>query len=131
MNVGNWQQGDLKLTYVKDAYLNAAERISLTSNSSNVNVNNLTGNAIINGSLGDLIINKIADSFSNLNIVLENSDAFIKLPETDYDLIFKGNRSRLNNEMTDKKVVNHYPQGQGSSDRTILVNARFSNVVMQ
>ena len=131
VNINDWRAGNLYLNYVDNANLNAAKTISLTSNSSNVNINNLTGSAIIDGSFGDLIINSVSNTFSNLNIVLENSDAYIQLPKTDYDLIFKGNRSKLNKKRTDKYVMNNYPEGQSGSNRTILVNAKFSNVVMQ
>ncbi len=131
VEVNDWREGDLNLNYVTNAYLNAAADISLTSNSSNVNINSISNNAIIDGSFGDLYINNISSTFANVNVILENSDAIIVLPKTDYDLIFKGNRSKLNNKLTDKKVINNYPSGATSSKKTILVNAKFSNVVMQ
>jgi len=98
----------------------------LTSNSSNININTLKNNALIDGSFGDLNIKNIDDSFSSLNIILENSDAVIKLPKTNYNLLFKGNRSKFNNERTNKKVIKNYPEG-GSSDKTIMVNAKYSD----
>ncbi|MBT8270271.1 MAG: hypothetical protein KJN59_13705 [Bacteroidia bacterium] len=130
VDINDWRAGSLNLNFVDNANLNAAKTISLTSNSSNVNINSITDNAIIDGSFGDLIINSVSSTFNNLNIYLENSDASIQLPKTDYDLTFKGNRSKLNKKPTDKHVINNYPQGQNSSDKTILINARFSNVIM-
>jgi hypothetical protein len=130
VNVNDWLDGDLKLNYVEDANLTNVKRLVLTSNSSNININTLINNALIDGSFGDLNISNIDDSFNSLNIILENSDAVIKLPKTNYDLLFKGNRSKFNNVSTNKKVINNYPEG-GNSNKTIVVNAKYSNVVMQ
>lgn len=130
VKVGDWLDGDLKLNYVEDAKLNSVKRLVLTSNSSNINIDTLINSALIDGSFGDLNIRNIDNSFSSLNIILENSDAVIKLPKSDYDLLFRGNRSKFNNENTNKKVIKNYPEG-GSSNKTIVVNAKYSNVVMQ
>ncbi len=130
VKVKDWLNGDLKLNYVEDAKLNSVKRLVLTSNSSNINIDTLINSALIDGSFGDLNIRNIDNSFSSLNIILENSDAVIKLPKSDYDLLFRGNRSKFNNENTNKKVIKNYPEG-GSSNKTIVVNAKYSNVVMQ
>ncbi len=129
VDIKEWRAGNLYLNFVDNASLTHAKSISLTSNSSNVNIDNISENAIIDGSFGDLIIKKVSETFNNLNIILENSDAFIQLPKTDYDLIFRGSRSKLNEKPTDKYMANSYPDGSGSK-KTILINAKFSNVVM-
>ncbi len=130
VSINNWIEGDLKLNYVEEAKLNNVRRLVLTSNSSNIDINSLINRAIIDGSFGDLTISNIDDSFSSLNIILENSDAVISLPKTDYDLLFRGSRSKFNNESTSKKVIKNYPEG-GNSNKTIVVNAKYSNVTMQ
>ncbi len=128
--VKEWKAGELELDYVEDAIVQHVEELFLNSNSSNIGIDYLKDNAIINGSFGELTIHNIMDSFTNLNIILENSDAHIKLPKTDYDLLFRGSRSKFNNERTDKKVIKNYPENS-SSNRTIVVNAKYSDVVMQ
>jgi len=128
--VNHWDEGELTLKYVDDALLKNVKKLVLFSNSSNINIDYLAGNSIIDGSFGELAIHNILDSFSNLNIVLENSDAHIKLPNSDYDLLFKGDRSRFNGERTDKKEIKNYPNNT-TSNKTIVVNAKFSNIVMQ
>jgi hypothetical protein len=130
VKVKDWLNGDLKLNYVENADLENVERLVLTSNSSNININSLSNNALIDGSFGELSINSIDDAFKSLNIILENSEATIALPKTDFELLFKGNRSKFNNESTSKKVIKNYPEG-GSSDKLIVVNAKFSEVNMQ
>lgn len=128
--VNNWDEGELTLKYVDDALLKNVKTLVLFSNSSNINIDYLSGNSIIDGSFGELTIHNILDSFSNLNVVLENSDAHIKLPKSDFDLVFKGDRSKFNGERTDKKVIKNYPNNT-TSNKTILVNAKYSNIVMQ
>lgn len=128
--IKEWRDGELELDYVEDAIVQNVEKLFLNSNSSNIGIDYLKDNAIINGSFGELTIHNIMDSFTNLNIILENSDANIKLPKTDYDLLFRGSRSKFNDERTDKKVIKNYPENSSSS-KTIVVNAKYSNVVMQ
>ncbi|MCK8479589.1 hypothetical protein [Psychroserpens algicola] len=132
VNITTWSNGELNLKYVEDAHLSTVNRLRLNSNSSDMFITTLIGNAIIDGSFGDLSIANISDAFSSLNIILENSEAVIKLPSTttDYSMYFKGNRSRLNNEMTTQQTINNYPNSNASG-KSIVINAKFSDVVLK
>jgi hypothetical protein len=127
--VDSWNTGELKLNFVENAELKLVNELVLNANSSNVDINNLSGNAVIDGSFGDLKIKKIANTFHNLNIVLENSDAIIKLPSTDYNLFFQGNKSKFNQESTANKSIKNYPSGASNANKTIVINAKYSNVI--
>lgn len=130
--ISNWDMGELKLNFVDKAQIKNVNRLVLNSNSSNIGIDNVTGNAVIDGSFGDLSISNVADTFSNLNIILENSDALISLPKTDYNLQYKGNRSRLSHpEKKPGEIVTTFSTGDLSSPKTIVINAKFSHVVMQ
>ncbi len=130
--VNNWNAGELKLNYVDNAVIKKANHLMLTSNSSNIVVGELVGNAVINGSFGDLEINKISNSFNNLSLVLENSDAVVSLPKTDYNLQYKGNRTRFHHpNKTSKDNTSTFSTGNLSSNKTIVVNAKYSNITMQ
>ncbi len=130
--VTNWNEGELKLNYVDNVLLKNVKALILRSNSSNVNIDYLSGNSIIEGSFGDLTIHNILDSFSNLNVVLENSDAAIKLPKTDFNLQYKGTRTRFQHpNKTTKENISTFSTGNLSSNKTIVINAKYSNVVMQ
>src|SRR5690606_20178796 len=72
--ITNWNLGELKLNFVEKAQIENVNRLVLSSNSSNIGINSLMGNAVIDGSFGELEINNILQSFNNLNIVLENSE---------------------------------------------------------
>ena len=127
--IDTWDIGTLNLNFVDKAQIKNAKHLVLNSKSSNINIDNLTDTGIIDGSFGDLTISNLTDAFKSLNLVLENSDALITLPKVDYILNFKGNRSKYNNKATAQKTIRNYPEGE-SSGRSIMVNAKFSNVII-
>ncbi|WGD34072.1 hypothetical protein [Olleya sp. YS] len=127
--VKDWMSGELKLKYVDDAIIANANNLILNAVSSDIEINTLSGNSVINGSFGDLLINTIASDFSNLNIILENSDAKLNLPNTDYNLFYSGNKSKFNNVSTSNKTIKHYPNNNSNTSKTIVINAKFSTVV--
>jgi len=127
--VKDWMSGQLKLKYVDDAIIANAKNLILNAVSSDIQINNLSGNSIINGSFGNLLVNNIASDFNNLNIVLENSDAKLKLPNTDYNLFFNGNRSKFNSVTASNKTIKNYPNNNSNTNKTIIINAKFSNVI--
>lgn len=130
--VTHWNLGELNLNYVKKAELNNVKQMVLTSNSSNIKVQNLIGNAIIDGSIGDLKILKIDDAFTNLNVILQNSDATITLPKVDHNLHYSGNRSRFSHpEKSSNENVNSFTSNNSTTGKTIVVNAKYSNITMQ
>ncbi|WP_418513585.1 hypothetical protein [Corallibacter sp.] len=132
VTITNWNMGELKLNFVDKAAITNADRLVLSSNSSNIKINTLQKNAIIDGSFGDLIIKNIADTFSNLNVVLENSEAVVYLPKTDYNLQYKGKQSRLKHPKNNSNQnTSSFSTGNLTSDKTIVINAKFSDVIMQ
>ncbi len=127
-----WDAGELNLKYVEDALLQKVNSLNLYSNSSNINIDNLAGNSIIDGSFGELSIHNILDSFNNLNVVLENSDALIKLPKVDYNLQYQGSHTKLRHPKSNSdKYVSSFSAGNLDSNRTIVLNAKYSNIYMQ
>jgi hypothetical protein len=128
--INTWNLGTLNLNYVDKAQIRSAKNLVLNSKSSNINVESLIDTGIIDGSFGDLTISNLDASFKNLNLILENSDALINLPQNvNYNMYFKGERSKFNNKGTSQKTIRNYPEGQ-QSDKTIIVNAKYSNVIM-
>lgn len=128
LSINVWNNGSLNLKFVDKAEIKTANYIVLNSNSSNVLIDNLVTTGVIDGSFGDLTISKLSSNFKDLNLVLTNSDALINLPENAYyNLYFKGSNSKFNNKFTAQKMVRNYPEGQ-STDRNVVINAKFSNV---
>lgn len=130
--IKQWQMGALKLNFVEDAILQQVKGLVLNSNSSNINIDNLSGNAIINGSFGDLTIHNISELFNNINITLDNSLALVKLPEVDYNLQYNGKNSRLQHPVNTKgKGVATFNFGSLKNNKTIVINAKYSNIIME
>lgn len=130
VKITNWEQGELKLDFVENARINKVKQLVLNSNSSNININSLLDTSIINGSFGDLVINNLEESFNNLNIILENSEARINLPNNvDYNLYYNGNRSTFNTETVSNKTIKNNPKSTSNNDKTIIINANYSNIV--
>ncbi|MEJ2113419.1 MAG: hypothetical protein P8X62_06940 [Flavobacteriaceae bacterium] len=131
--ITNWNLGELKLNFVESAQLKHVNKLILNSNSSNLILNELTGNATISGSFGDFEIGKIDTAFNNLTLVIENSDAKIYLPtNNDYNLQYQGNRSHLKHPGNKSKpTITSFSSGNSESNKTIVVNAKYSDVVLQ
>ncbi|WP_372937613.1 hypothetical protein [Seonamhaeicola sp.] len=129
--VTNWNLGELNLHYAKTVELNNVKHLVLNSNSSNVTIDNLLGNAIIDGNIGDLNILRIDDDFTNLNVIIQNCDAIIALPKVNYNLQYKGNRSRISHPQKESYNTSTFSTGNLSSGKSIVVNAKYSNVIMK
>ncbi|MDD7887247.1 hypothetical protein [Flavivirga sp. 57AJ16] len=130
--VNHWNLGELNLRYTENVELTHVKQMVLNSNSSNVTIKHLLESALIDGNIGDLKILDIDDAFSNLNIIIQNSNAVISLPKVDYNLQYKGNRSSIDHP---KKSLNHnisnFSTGSLTSGKSILVNAKYSHVTMR
>lgn len=137
--VNVWHQGSLQVNYVEDCRLNSVKEINLQSNSSNVNINEFRTKGVLSGSFGNLYISRVADGFQNMDVVLENTDAAISLPNTAFDFYYNGKKSRFKPESKltltettnfDRKLYKGYHRNQNSG-RSISITANYSNVTMQ
>ena len=131
VNVEFWNLGELNLNYVNHAEIKEVKQLVLNAISSNIDIGKLTGSAIIDGNIGDLNISKIEDSFSNLNIILQNSNAFIKLPNIDANVQYKGSYSKFSHPNQSAKNTSSSFSKSGSSGKSIIINAKYSNVEME
>ncbi len=93
--VENWNYGELKVNYVEDVDLKNVKSVKLLSKSSNVVIGNISEDAIINGSFGDLNIKNVKEGFKRLEIVLDNNNAVIVLPESAFDFYASSSDSKI------------------------------------
>lgn len=137
--VDNWKYGQLKVSHIDNVRLKNVKSLKLSSNSSDVIIGNITANGIINGTFGELKIEKIGDAFTALDITLENTDAILVLPKTAFDLYFTGSNTCIDypdalkvkvDDNYSTKVVKGYNQSK-NSNKSININAKYSKVVMQ
>ena len=139
VRVNTWKAGDLKANHVKECVLNAVNNIALDSNSSNVIVNALNGSGVLSGSFGQLSISNIGASFGSLNIILENSDMVLSLPNTAFNFNLSGDRNDVfipNNLETKStksgstEIINGYHRSRNTPN-IITIAAKYSDVVLK
>ncbi|MBU2951486.1 hypothetical protein KO493_12340 [Tamlana agarivorans] len=132
LSIKHWNTGVLNLNYVEDARIETVNQLTLNAVSSHVEIDELLKTAVINGNIGNLNILKINDKFSNLNVNLQNSNAVINLPDTDVNLQYTGTRSQFKHPgKASKEQVSSFSSGNGNSDKSITVNAKFSSVTIK
>ncbi len=136
VSVNNWKDGVLEINYVDDCKLNKVENINLQANSSDVKINTITDKAQLSGSFGNLYIYSVSNSFESIDIVLENTDATIKIPDTAFSFYFNGKKSTLKYpkslELTNTKnnnnvLVRGFNKAKNSASM-FIINASYSNV---
>lgn len=132
IDIVHWHLGELNLNYVEDVKIKQVDQLILNARSSNISIDNLLNSAVIDGNIGDLKIMNIDDKFSSLNVILQNSNALISLPNTDYNLQYKGTRSRFSHpEKSTKDNTSSFTTGSDSSRKSIVVNAKYSTVKLK
>ncbi|MEW4924233.1 hypothetical protein [Algibacter sp. 2305UL17-15] len=130
--VSHWNLGELNLNHVRDAKLNTVKHVVLNSNSSNVKINNVISSAIVDGNIGDIKILKVDDSFTNLNFIFQNNNAIIVMPKVNYNLKYKGKNSSLSHpNNTDGKNISSMTMSNTESNKTVIVNAKYSKVTLE
>ena len=137
--VNHWKAGTLNVKFVENCNLKNTDIINLLANSSDVRIGNVTKEAILSGSFGELHINKVADTFETIDISLENTDASVKIPEAPFSFYFNGNKSTLKypkhlqlktSKSADRVLVKGFNQ-TSSSNKTVTINSTYSNILLQ
>ncbi|MEP0264448.1 hypothetical protein [Dokdonia sp.] len=139
ITVGSWNGGTLDASHVKECTIANAQNIALTSNSSNVVINTLSGGGLLSGSFGQLSISQVVDDFGSLTIILENSDLVLNLPDSAFNFNYSGEHNEflvprqletktMKNDRTE--VVNGYHKSR-STGNVITITAKFSDVVLK
>lgn len=136
--INEWLDGALELKYVDDCKLNKVEKVNLQANSSNVQINELNKEALLTGSFGNLYIKTIGDDFSTIDIVLENTDATLSLPNTAFSFMYNGKKSRLEapasleittkNKNEQHSILKGYHKSRNST-KSLSINASYSKVI--
>lgn len=137
--INTWKQGALNLKFVDECSIETVQNLNLQANSSDVQIGNITNQAFLSGSFGDLKIERISDGFETLDISLENTDAVVKVPVGAFSFYFNGKKSTLKylkslqlkeSKNADRVLVKGYNQNN-SSNKTITINSTYSNVSLQ
>lgn len=137
--VDNWNYGELSLNYVKEVELKNVKSVKLNSKSSDVVIGTILGNAIIDGSFGDLLIADVAPEFKNISINLDNTDAVLTLPKAAFNFYCNAVDSKVTyptdmvldvSRNYNSKTLNGYRNNK-NGNKTINIVAVYSDVEVQ
>ena len=128
---------DLEIRHAKNVELKNIGFLKVKTNASNLKIGKLDKEAVINGRLGKIHIDKIGKDFELIDIDLKNSEAILNLPDVDYQ--FFGNMQsckvdindliNLNKRSSFDKVI--YRSKKINYEQMININAAFSNISLQ
>ena len=137
--INNWNRGVLNIKFVDNCNIGSVQNLNLNANSSDVTIGNITKQALLSGSFGNLRINGVSNSFESLSIQLENTDAQVKLPTGAFTFNFNGRRSTFEypkslhlevSKTGDRVSIKGFKQSN-TANKTISINASYSNLVLQ
>lgn len=137
--VNTWNRGKLHVNYAEEVKLNNVAVLDLETNASNVVIDNIKEQAKIFGKLGSLHVNEITNSFTDVHLDLNNTEAVIILPKTSFSFNLESvgttftipKRLQTNSNKQGRTVlVNGFYQ-KPSSNKNITIMAKYSDVVMQ
>lgn len=134
-----WNQGKLKVNYVKNVALKHVKSVDLASTSSNVTIGNISKDAFIKGSFGKLEVKKVAGNFNTLEFILDNTDAVIALPESAFDFYCNTSNSKINfPKQLQLNIAKKYPgqlakgyHKQKNSNKNINFTVTYSDIVIR
>jgi hypothetical protein len=137
--VEDWKYGTLLVKFVEDCKVSNVESINLQANSSDVYIGYINKEAMLGGSFGNLFIENISEGFETLDILLENTDAVIKLPNSSFSFYYNGKKSTLKYPKSlDLNVTKNYDRvlvkgfnKLKNLNKNISINATYSNLVFQ
>lgn len=137
--VQQWDRGTLYLNYVERCHLKDVEALNLQANSSDVFIGSLRHKGTLSGSFGNLTVKSVDGDFEGLDILLENTDAVIDIPDTAFSFYFNGKKStlaypkslQLNHTKNNGRVLVKGFNRAKSADKLFTINATFSNVKLQ
>lgn len=139
VNIKNWEAGNLSLNFVNDCTIANAKSIALESNTSDVIIGSIEENAWLNGSFGNLKIIQVGSQFKSIELTLENTDAKLSMPNSAYDLYYRGIHSNWKpssaltvdqTSMGNQEIIKGYHKSS-SSKRSVHINARYSDLILQ
>ncbi|QSS97200.1 hypothetical protein [Psychroflexus sp. ALD_RP9] len=96
VNIDKIESLNLSLLYSKKNQLGEVERLILNSKTSDVSIDEISNEAIIEGSFGNLVVNSISEHFKLIDISLKNSEANLNLPDVDYNFYVNSKSSQFN-----------------------------------
>ncbi len=138
VSIRQWNSGRLVVNYVKNCRIQNAKNLLVNADSSNIFIQELEENGAISGSFGVITIANLGESFSTLDLAVENSDFKLKLPKTAFNLSYSGAQSiislpktlQINTRKNFGNVFVNGFQNTRSTERMITIHAKHSEIVL-
>ena len=139
VQVENWILGHLDSQFSEEVILNDVSDIKLTTTSSDIVIDRILKNAVIENNLGTLHIREIEDSFNSVNLTIVNGELFCNLPEVPFGIRVDSDNSKFtppssvvwSKEGGGNKLVYTGYSGQANAGKTIKINSRLSEVTLK
>lgn len=139
VSVQKWNYGRLKADYSENVTIKEVGDLTLNATFSDITIGKLVQKAFIKNDFGPLKINTISNSFTDLDIQVQNAELDCNLPTTAYDLIVNGTDSDVQypSSLTLDKSKNGYStlyKGYNlnrGSGKSILITSKFSDLTLQ
>ena len=139
VQVEHWILGQLDSQFSEEVILNDVSDITLITTSSDIVIDRILKNAVIENKLGTLHIREVEDSFNSVNLTVVNGELFCKLPEVPFGITVDSSNSRFvppgnltwdKNQNSGNVVYTGY-SGNPGSGKQIRINSSFSEVVLE
>ncbi|MEM7379921.1 MAG: DUF4097 family beta strand repeat-containing protein [Bacteroidota bacterium] len=139
VSVRRWDYGRLRTDFSDDVELDQVRDLVLYSNSSDVRIQELLSSALIKNNLGVLQINSIADSFTDMDISIQNGELFCELPSGAYKIYVDGTSSKVSSpaylvldrtKMLNKTVYKGYHLNK-NTPKSISIRSEYSDVTLE
>ena len=139
VSVQKWNLGKLNTSYSGAIDLKDVNYLVLDATSSEVTIDRLMKSAEVHNNLGALYINSVAPEFTKMDISVQNGRLECALPSTPYKIYARGSHSSFSfpKDLTlDKSDDRYHTVHQGyhmeaNSDRSIVINSKYSEVTLQ
>jgi hypothetical protein len=118
----------LNLQYARKVTIGEVNDLNSTSKTSNLTINTINERALIEGSFGDLVINKVNDNFQLIDINLKNSSAKLKLPEVKYNFYINSKSSDFNLDETLDYKLNTAFDSKIYQNKTAVNSSKVLNI---
>ncbi|MEP4947204.1 MAG: hypothetical protein ABJU26_06635, partial [Flavobacteriaceae bacterium] len=137
--VKKWNYGQLKTNYSERVSLEEVGELKLNGISSNVIINKLVDKLYVTNNLGSLQINSVADTFSSIDITVENGEVSCKIPSVPFSIYVNENISeftcpKIISLGSSKNYTTNIHKGyyiDETTDKTININSKYSDVVLK
>ena len=139
VSVQKWNYGLLQADYSENVELDEVLNLRLSTTSSDVTINNLLESVVINNKMGPIRIHSVSKNFKEIDISLQNAELTCDLPETAFGIEVNGTMSKLttpaglnlNRTKHNNTTVHTGYNLNGNSDKSIVINSKYSEVVLK